>query len=92
MILDNPTVNYEMGHLGFALYPLYAVPQAFSIVPHQVTQMEAGDLLIMRGSHVLHRGVTLADEGERILVVYAYDEVGKRPNPIRDKIARVLNY
>jgi hypothetical protein len=78
--------------LRFLLYPLYAFPQVFSIFPRSSVTLEAGDLLIMRGRRVLHRGVTLSDEGERILIAYTYDEPGKKPNPFRDWIARRLNY
>jgi hypothetical protein len=78
--------------LRFFLYPLYAVPRVFSIMPYQAIAMESGDLFLMRGSRLLHRGVTLGEEGERILAVYTYDEIDKKPNPIRDKIARALNY
>jgi hypothetical protein len=46
----------------------------------------------MRGGHVLHRGVTLLDAGERILLAYTYSEPGSKPNPFRDWIARRLNY
>lgn len=78
--------------LRFLLYPLYFVPEVFSIVPYQEIMTEAGDLLFIRGSRALHRGVTLEEEGERILLVYAYDETDKKPNPIRDRIARAINY
>lgn len=78
--------------LRFLLYPLYAFPQVFSIFPRSSVTMEAGDLLVMRGARVLHRGITLSDEGERILIAYTYDELGKKPNPFRDWIARRLNY
>jgi hypothetical protein len=78
--------------LRFLLYPLYAVPQVFSLVPRRAVTMEPGDLLVMRGGHALHRGVTLSDEGERILIAYTYDEPGRRPNPFRDWVARRLNY
>jgi hypothetical protein len=78
--------------LRFLLYPLYAFPQVFSIFPRSSVTMEAGDLLVMRGARVLHRGITLSDEGERILIAYTYDEPGKKPNPFRDWIARRLNY
>lgn len=78
--------------LRFLLYPLYAFPQVFSVFPRSSVTLEAGDLLIMRGSRVLHRGVTLSDEGERILIAYTYEEPGKKPNPFRDWIARRLNY
>lgn len=78
--------------LRFLLYPLYFVPEVFSIVPYHEIMTEAGDLLFIRGSHALHRGVTLEEEGERILLVYTYDETDKKPNPIRDRIARAINY
>ena len=78
--------------LRFLLYPLYAFPQIFSLFPRQAVAMRPGDLLIMRGGRSLHRGVTLSDEGERILLAYTYDEPGRKPNPFRDWIARRLNY
>jgi hypothetical protein len=75
-----------------ALYPLYPFPQLFSVAPHRGIAAAAGDLVLMRGGDLLHRGVTLEDDGERLLVVYAYDPLGRRPNPIRDRIARWLNF
>ena len=81
--------------LRFLFYPLYAVPKVFSIMPHKEITMEQGDLLIIRGGRALHRGVTLDEKGERLLMVYAFDELDKKPNPLRnlrDKIARALNY
>lgn len=78
--------------LRFLLYPLYAFPQVFSIFPHSTVTLAPGDVLVMRGARVLHRGITLSDEGERILIAYTFDEPGKKPNPLRDWIARRLNY
>jgi hypothetical protein len=78
--------------LRFLLYPLYAVPQVFSIFPRKPVAMRPGDLLVMRGGKVLHRGVTQLEEGERILLAYTYTEPGRKPNPFRDWIARRLNY
>lgn len=78
--------------LKFLFYPLYAFPRVFSLLPHRGLDTEAGDLLLMRGSRVLHRGVTLEEGGERILVSCWYDEPGKRPNPVRELVARVLNF
>jgi hypothetical protein len=78
--------------LRFLLYPLYAWPQLFSLFPHRGVAMQPGDLLIMRGGRTLHRGVTLADEGERILLAFTFDQPGRKPNPFRDWIARRLNY
>lgn len=78
--------------LRFLLYPLYAVPQVFSIFPRRAVTMEAGDLLWMRGARAIHRGITLSDEGERVLLAYTFDAPDKKPNPLRDWIARRLNY
>ncbi|HWM91877.1 MAG TPA: hypothetical protein VN493_14015 [Thermoanaerobaculia bacterium] len=78
--------------LRFLLYPLYAVPQFFSIFPRRAVTAQAGDLLVMRGARTLHRGITLSEQGERILLAYTFDSPGKKPNPLRDWIARRLNY
>jgi hypothetical protein len=78
--------------LRFLLYPLYAVPQVFSVFPRRTVTAEAGDLLVMRGARAIHRGVTLSDEGQRILIAYTFDPPDKKPNPFRDWIARRLNY
>ena len=78
--------------LRFLLYPLYAVPQVFSIFPRSAVTAEPGDLLVMRGGRTLHRGITLSDEGERVLLAYTFDPPDKKPNPFRDWIAKRLNY
>jgi hypothetical protein len=78
--------------LRFLLYPLYAVPQVFSIFPRRAVTAQPGDLLVMRGGRTLHRGITLSDQGERILLAYTFDPPDKKPNPFRDWIARRLNY
>jgi hypothetical protein len=78
--------------LRFLLYPFYAFPQVFSLFPRSSVATRPGDLLVMRGGRVLHRGVTLLEEGERILLAYTYSEPGSKPNPFRDWIARRLNY
>jgi hypothetical protein len=78
--------------LRFLLYPLYPVPKVFSVFPRRAVTAQAGDLLVMRGARALHRGVTLSDQGERILIAYTFDPPDKKPNPLRDWIARRLNY
>lgn len=78
--------------LRFLLYPLYAFPQVFSLFPRSTVAARPGDLLVMRGGRVLHRGITLADEGERILLAFTYDAPGRKPNRFRDFMARRLNY
>lgn len=46
------------------------------------------------GAGQLHRGVTLEEEGERVVMTYFFNEIGKKPflDPIREKIARRLNF
>jgi hypothetical protein len=78
--------------LRFLLYPLYPLSQIFSLAPYDRIAAQPGDLLFLRGSSVLHRGVTLGRDGERILMVYTFDEADKKPSPIRDRAARLLNY
>ena len=78
--------------LRFLLYPLYPFPQIFSIFPYRVVTAGPGDLLIMRGAKVLHRGVSGAETGRRVLLAFTFDPAGKRANRFRDAIARRLNY
>jgi len=78
--------------LRFALYPLYPFPGIFDVLPYRRYTMAAGDLLVMRGSQVLHRGVALANTGGRVIVVYSFITPGQKLNPLRLLIAGLLNY
>ena len=78
--------------LRFLLYPLYPFPQIFSALPYEVVTARPGDLLVMRGAQILHRGVSRSDSGRRVLFAFTFDPVGKRANRFRDAIARRLNY
>jgi hypothetical protein len=78
--------------LRYLIYPLYPLPQLWSLLPRSAVTCGAGDLLVMRGRLAIHRGVTLAASGRRILFVYAFDRAGHRPGALRDLIARKLNY
>lgn len=52
----------------------------------------AGDLLVIKGGEVLHRGVTTREDGERLVFVATYNPVGTKPTPLWDWFARRLNY
>ena len=52
----------------------------------------AGDLLVIKGGAVLHRGVIKKAEGERLVFVATYNPVGTKPTPMWDWFARRLNY
>jgi len=52
----------------------------------------AGDLLILHGGKVIHRGLIQQDEGERTLLAVSYDRVGKKTSRVWEWIARRLNY
>lgn len=73
-----------------AYYPLAWAPALFSALPHQRYAAAAGDLLIMRGSALLHRGVALA-EGERVLLVYAFEAPGRPKTSLRARFAHYVN-
>ncbi len=73
-----------------AYYPLAWAPQLLSMVPRQHYATASGDLLVMRGRELLHRGVSSAD-GERVLLVFAFATPGWRPNPLRARLARYVN-
>jgi len=75
--------------LFYALYPLRDV---FSLIPHSTMVAEPGELLILSGHSVLHRGAPGDRPGERVVVLVAFDPAGAKPRPIRDWIARRINY
>jgi hypothetical protein len=51
-----------------------------------------GDLLVVHGGAVIHRGVTQLDEGERILLAASFDPVGRKKSRLWEWLARRLNY
>jgi len=51
-----------------------------------------GDLLIVHGGAVIHRGVMQHDEGERILLAASFDPVGRKKSQLWEALARRLNY
>ena len=78
--------------LKHALYPLYALPNLMSLAPSTSIRSRPGDLLLLRGRDAIHRGAPATAPGERIVVVYALDRRGRRPRPLQDLVARMLNY
>jgi hypothetical protein len=51
-----------------------------------------GDLLVIKGGEVLHRGVTRKENGERLIFAVSYNPRGTKPTPLWDWFARRLNY
>jgi hypothetical protein len=51
-----------------------------------------GDLLILQGGSVIHRGIMQRDDGERILLAASFDPVGRKKSRVWEWIARRLNY
>ena len=66
-----------------AFYALYWAPQVFSFMPRRVYDAQAGDLIVLCGTRLLHRGVSSGAHGERIVILFAYDELDYRPNRLR---------
>jgi hypothetical protein len=73
-------------------YPLYPFPQVFDLLPCEKITLQAGDMLFMRGSRMLHRAVTADEEGERMLIVFAYDPPDKKQNPLMEMMVRRINF
>ena len=73
-------------------YAFYPVRGAFSLLPHATLAAQPGDLLILSGHAVLHRGAAGSQSGERVVLLAAFDPAGSKPRPIRDWIARRFNY
>jgi len=78
--------------LRFVLYPVYPFPGIFNALPYRRYSMAAGDLLVMHGSEVLHRGVALTDNGDRVIIAYSFITPGQKLNSLRLRIANLLNY
>lgn len=51
-----------------------------------------GDLLILHGGAIIHRGVMQLDEGERTLLAASFDPVGRKKSAVWEWLARRLNY
>lgn len=73
------------------LYLLYPLPAIFSPLPRRAVVAGAGDLLLMRGRELIHRGVERS-AGERVVGVFAFERPGYRPHPLHDFVARRLNF
>jgi len=71
-------------------YALYWAPALFSLLPRATVCAKAGDLLLMHGAQLLHRGVPTGG-GERLLLVFAYEELDRRATPWRDRVNKYLN-
>jgi hypothetical protein len=72
-------------------YPLYAVPQIFSVLPHKSIACDAGDALLFTGSRFLHRGRS-RNAGRRTILVFAFDRAGRKRSMLRKRLARLVNY
>lgn len=51
-----------------------------------------GDLLVIKGGAILHRGVTRKKGGERLIFAVSYNPLDTKPTPLWDWFARRLNY
>lgn len=83
------TLSRRVPFLPYVLFPLQRL---FEVVKPLPLVAEAGDLLILRGGDVIHRGTTRLDTGERLVLVATFNPYGTRPTPLWDTFARWLNY
>lgn len=75
-----------------APYLLFPFPGILARLGTTKIQAGPGDLLILHGGAVIHRGLIQQDEGQRTVLAASYDRKGKKSNPIWKWIARRLNY
>lgn len=73
-------------------YVLFPFQGLLAHAPTTVIQSHPGDLLLIQGGAVIHRGTNDGSDGERIVLVASFDPVGRRPTPVWDWVARQLNY
>ena len=75
-----------------APYVLFPFQGLLARAPTTVIESRPGDLLLIHGGAVVHRGTNERADGERRVVVASFDPVGTRPTPVWDWLARRLNY
>jgi hypothetical protein len=72
-------------------YLAYPFPQLVSLLPRSAVEGRAGDVLLLRGRTVLHRGRSRRT-GRRIVLVFAFDYPDAAPSRIANWFARWANY
>jgi hypothetical protein len=72
-------------------YPLFWGRPLFSLLPRSTVVSGTGDLLLMHGAQLLHRGVPTSTGGDRLLLVFAYEDPDRRPTPWREKFNKYMN-
>ena len=73
-------------------YLLFLFQGVLARAPTTKIHAGAGDLLILHGGEVIHRGMMQRDEGARTLLAASYDRVGKKDSRLWRWIAQRLNY
>ncbi len=73
-------------------YVLFPFPAVLELARPRPIAAAAGDLLLLAGGEIIHRGVTRRDGGERIVLVATFDPVGRTRPVLWDRVARWLNY
>ena len=73
-------------------YLLFPFARLLELATPKPVVARAGDLLVIKGGEILHRGVTTKADGERLVFVATYNPVGTKPTPLWDWFARKLNY
>ena len=73
-------------------YVLFPFQGLLARMPTTVIRSQPGDLLLIHGGAVIHRGTNDRSDGERMVLVASFDPVGRRRTPVWDWVARRLNY
>lgn len=73
-------------------YVLYPFPKLLELAGPTPIAAGAGDLVVIRGGEIIHRGVIRKDHGDRILLAASFDPVGRVRPRVWDALARWMNY
>ena len=84
-----PRLSRYLRPVPYVLFPFQGL---LARAPSTVVESRPGDLLLIHGGAVIHRGTNERSEGERVVLVASFDPVGRRPTPVWDWLARRLNY
>ncbi len=86
-------ISPEWSHVLFPVpYLLFPFARSLKFAKPRPLRSGPGDLLVIKGGEVLHRGVTGKDFGERIILGASFNPFGTKPTPMWDWFARKLNY
>lgn len=85
----SPRVSRYLKPVPYVLFPFQGL---LALAPSKVIESRPGDLLLIHGGAIIHRGTNNQSEGERLVLAASFDPIDRQPTPVWDWLARRLNY